>query len=88
MPKLALTDLVVKKAAPTDKVRKIADGQGLFLEIHPNGGTYWRYRFRDATQKEQTLSLGAYPDVSLSDARQAHQALRVQHREGVNLSLQ
>ena len=88
MPKLALTDLVVKKAAPSEKVRKMADGQGLCLEIHPNGGKYWRYRFRDATDKEQQISLGVYPDVSLSDARKEHQALREQHRKGVNLSLQ
>ena len=88
MPQLALTDLVVKKSAPTATVRKMADGQGLYLEIHPNGGKYWRYRFRDASRKEQTLSLGTYDDVSLSDARQAHQAMRKQLKAGVNLALQ
>ena len=49
MPKLALTDLVVKKAAPSEKPRKLADGQGLYLEVHPNGGKYWRFRLRDAS---------------------------------------
>ena len=88
MPKLALTDLVVKKAAPTEKVRKMADGQGLYLEIHPNGGKYWRYGFRDASGKAQRLSLGTYPNQSLTAARKAHQTLREQHRKGVNLSLQ
>ena len=88
MPKLALTDLIVKKSAPTEKVRKMADGQGLYLEIHPNGGKYWRYGFRDASGKAQRLSLGVYPETSLSDARKAHQTLREQHRKGVNLSLQ
>ena len=76
MPKLALTDLVVKKTAPTERVRKMADGQGLYLEIHPNGGKYWRYGFRDTLGKAQRLSLGVYPKTTLTEARRAHQALR------------
>jgi integrase len=66
---MALTDLEVKKSKATDKQQKLTDGGGLFLLVHPNGGKYWRlaYRFGD---KQKTLSLGIYPDVSLAQARE------------------
>jgi integrase len=47
---------------------KHADGQGLYLEITPAGGRYWRLKYRHLT-KEKRLALGVYPEVSLKDAR-------------------
>jgi len=44
------------------------DGGGLYLEISPNGGKWWRFKYRFAG-KEKRISLGVYPDVSLKDAR-------------------
>jgi hypothetical protein len=38
---MALTEIEVKKAKPTDKQQKLTDGSGLCLLIHPNGGKYW-----------------------------------------------
>ena len=66
MLKLVLTDLVVKKAVPSEKSRTMADGQGQYLETHPNGGKFWRYGFRDPSGKAQPLSLGVYPDTDKS----------------------
>ena len=65
---MALTELEVKKAKPTEKPYKIADGGGLSVLVHTNGGKYWRLSYRYAG-KQKTLALGIYPDVSLTEAR-------------------
>lgn len=72
---MALTELKVKKAKPTDKQQKISDGGGLYLLIHPNGGKYWQMAYR-FDGKQRTLSLGVYPDVSLADARDRREQAR------------
>ncbi len=43
-------------------------GGGLYLEISPSGGKWWRFKYRFAG-KEKRISLGVYPDVSLKEAR-------------------
>jgi integrase len=64
-----LTDLKVRKAKPSDKPFKLFDGDGLFLFVTTTGGKLWRlkYRFRGI---EKTLSIGKYPQVTLSEARE------------------
>jgi hypothetical protein len=54
---------------------KKADGAGLYLEIFPNGSKLWRYKFR-IEGKEKRLALGAWPEVSLADARAKRDAAR------------
>jgi hypothetical protein len=65
---MALTDTALRNAKPTDKAYKLYDEKGLYLIVNPNGGKWWRlkYRFND---KEKTLSLGTYPEISLASAR-------------------
>ncbi|HAX4192565.1 TPA: tyrosine-type recombinase/integrase [Escherichia coli] len=65
---MALTDIKVRTAKPTDKQYKLTDGSGMHLLVHPNGSKYWclQYRFDG---KQKMLALGVYPDVSLADAR-------------------
>lgn len=58
----------VDAAKPKDKPYKLADGGGLYLLIKPNGGKYWRLKYRVAG-KEKLLALGVYPEVTLADAR-------------------
>ena len=58
----------VEAAKPKDKPYKLADGGGLYLLIKPNGGKYWRLKYRVAG-KEKLLALGVYPEVTLADAR-------------------
>jgi len=72
---MALTELEVKKAKPTDKQQKLTDGGGLYLLIHPNGGKYWQMAYR-FDGKQKTLSLGVYPDISLADARDRREQAR------------
>lgn len=75
---MALTSHEVKRVKATDKARKLSDSGGLCLLVDPNGGKYWQVNYR-FSGKQKTLSLGVYPDVSLSDARgrrdEAHKLL-------------
>ena len=65
---MPLTDIVIRKAQPGEKPRKIFDGRGLYLEIAPQGGKWWRIKYR-FEGKDRRISLGVYPDVSLKEAR-------------------
>lgn len=69
MPTVPLTDTTVRNAKPAAKPSKLYDGKGLFLLVTPNGGKWWRLKYR-FNNKEKLLSLGTYPDVSLELARQ------------------
>ncbi|MCY3757582.1 MAG: integrase arm-type DNA-binding domain-containing protein, partial [Acidobacteria bacterium] len=66
---MSLSDITIRRARPGNKARKMFDGRGLYLEVAPRGGKYWRLKYRFAG-KEKRLSLGVYPDVSLKEARQ------------------
>ncbi|MEQ1511177.1 MAG: integrase arm-type DNA-binding domain-containing protein [Lysobacteraceae bacterium] len=65
---MPLTDVALRKAKPTDKVQRLFDGGGLYLEISPAGGKLWRLKYRHAG-KEKRLAFGTYPDTSLASAR-------------------
>lgn len=72
-----LTDLTCKNAAvESAKIRKLHDGQGLYLWVYEDGRKYWRLRYK-IHDKEKSLSLGVYPVVGLKQARQLAQAERV-----------
>nr|WP_283249330.1 Arm DNA-binding domain-containing protein [Caenibius sp. WL] len=46
----------------------MTDGAGMFLLVTPAGGKLWRLKYR-IDGREKLLAMGAYPDVSLSEAR-------------------
>lgn len=75
IPPMKLTATECKNAKPKDKPYKLADGNGMFMLIQPNGARYWRLKYRYAG-KEKLLALGVFPEVSLSDARQKRDAAR------------
>lgn len=64
---MPLTDTAIRKAKAQAKPYRMFDGGGLYLEVSPSGGKLWRWKYRIAGV-EQRLSLGVYPDVSLSEA--------------------
>ena len=66
---MPLSDIALRTAKPTDKPYKLTDGGGLYVEVYPTGGKLWRLKYRFGG-KEKRLSLGAYPVVSLKDARE------------------
>lgn len=79
---MALTDIQIRR---TDTPGKYADGRGLFLQVAPNGGKYWRYAYRFG-EKQKTLALGIYPDIGLAKAREWHQEARTQLAQGIDPS--
>ena len=59
---MALKELEAGYATKRSKDYKLADGEGLYLLVHPNGSKLWRFKYR-FDGKEKLLSFGAYPDV-------------------------
>ncbi len=66
---MALTDTAIRNAKAKDKPYKISDAQGMHLLIKPNGGKYWRLKYRIAG-REKILALGVYPETTLAEARE------------------
>ncbi|RFP27604.1 integrase arm-type DNA-binding domain-containing protein [Duganella sp. BJB476] len=72
---MLLTDVKIKNAKPAVKPYKLYDERGLFLIVTPNGGKWWRLKYR-FENKEKLLSLGVYPDIGLKDARERREEAR------------
>lgn len=72
---MALNDVALRKASPRDKAYKLYDEAGLFIQVTPAGGKWWRFKYR-YLGKEKLLSLGTYPDVSLAKARERREEAR------------
>ena len=72
-----LTDAKIRTLAPNGKTQRHFDGAGLYLEISPSGGRYWRIKYR-VLRREKRLSLGIYPTITLKEARErAHEARKL-----------
>lgn len=78
-----LTDKGIKALQPRATLYRVADGDGLCLEITPAGAKHWRYRFRIGG-KATMISIGSYPEVSLGEARRKHAELRAEVQAGRN----
>ncbi|MFY0667309.1 MAG: tyrosine-type recombinase/integrase [Alteromonas stellipolaris] len=73
----ALNATQVKQAKPQDREYNLADGKGLALRIKPNGSKLWLFNYtRPFTTRRSNIGIGSYPDVSLSEAREAREAFR------------
>lgn len=80
---MPITDVKIRNAKPSTKPFKIADSEGLYIEIRPSGKKLWRYRYKIAG-KENVYALGGYPDLSLSDARAARNDARKLVKQGIH----
>lgn len=78
-----LSDTALRKAKSTEKTYRLYDRDGLYLEVTPAGGKYWRLKYRLAG-KEKRAALGVYPAVSLATARDATTKAREQVKSGVD----
>ncbi|MCY6412492.1 integrase arm-type DNA-binding domain-containing protein [Acinetobacter sp. VNH17] len=72
-----LTDAQVRKIKPLDKKKRYSDEKGLYLEVTPSGGRFWRLKYR-YNGRESTLTIGSYPEISLAQARRARDEARIQ----------
>lgn len=80
-----LTDTKIRSLKPREKTYRIADHNGLCIEIRPSGTKLWRYRYR-FDGKATMLSLGEYPHVGLADARKARDEAKILLSDGKNPS--
>ena len=82
---MKLTDVFLRGVKAGDSVQKHSDGGGLYLHVSPTGGKLWRMAYR-FDGKQKTLSLGAYPAVSLKDARQKREEAKELLAKGIDPS--
>ncbi|MDL2284967.1 integrase arm-type DNA-binding domain-containing protein [Oxalobacter sp. OttesenSCG-928-P03] len=79
-----LSPVQVRNAKPKEKTYKLSDGGGLYLSVYPNGSKLWHMKVVQAGGKENRLSFGKYPDVSLEQARQHREEARKLRASGIN----
>ncbi len=84
---MALSNAKILAAKSKAKPWKLYDERGLYVDVRPSGGKFWKLKYVYRT-KEQLLTLGRYPDVSLKDARTAREAALEQLARGVDPSLE
>lgn len=82
---MPLTDQNVKQAKPRDKTYRLTDEKGMYLEVTPAGGKYWRLKYRYGG-KEKRLALGVYPAISLKKAREKREEARLMLADGIDPS--
>ncbi|TKD40736.1 tyrosine-type recombinase/integrase [Azotobacter chroococcum] len=78
---MPLTDIQIRQAKPGEKARKLSDERGLFIEIRPTGGKFWRYRYK-IDGKENVFALGEYPEMGLAEARAERDKARALVKQG------
>ncbi|WP_318643782.1 integrase arm-type DNA-binding domain-containing protein [Shewanella sp. WPAGA9] len=84
-----LTSTEVSNAKPKEKEYNLSDGRGLQLRIKPNGSKLWLFNYtRPVSKKRANLSIGAFPDISLAEARKARERSRELLAKGVDPQLQ
>lgn len=76
-----ITDTKIRNLKARGRAYQVADGGGLLLEIRPSGQKAWLYRYRLYGRQEK-LSIGTYPEVTLKKARELHLAARSLKRNG------
>lgn len=80
---MPLTDIQIKNAKPKERVYRLRDGIGLFLEVRPNGARYWRFRGTYEGQRF-LMGFGVYPQVSLAQARERAAEAKTQLAKGID----
>jgi integrase len=80
---MAITDIQIRHAKPKSKQYKLSAGLGLYLIVAPNGGKWWRVRYRFGG-KQKELSVGIYPETSLKVASLKRDEIRVMVSDGLD----
>lgn len=82
---MSLTDTQIRSTKPDIKALKLFDGGGLYLEVAPSGGKWWRLKYR-FEGKEKRISLGVYPTVGLKEARERREQAKKLLSQGIDPS--
>ncbi|MGY8704582.1 integrase arm-type DNA-binding domain-containing protein [Bradyrhizobium sp. 18BD] len=82
-----LNDTKVRSAKPTERDCKLTDFDGLYLLVCKNGSKLWRFAYRFEGKQKQ-IALGAYPHVTLAEARERREASRKLLATGKDPSLE
>lgn len=82
-PRGALSDRSIQQLKPKDKPFKKTDGNGLYLLVNPTGSKLWRWKYQ-CGGKEKLLPMGAYPDLTLAEARAERDQARKQLVSGID----
>lgn len=78
-----LTDAQIRKIKPLEKKKRYSDEKGLYLEVTPAGGKFWRLKYR-FNSRESTLTIGSYPEISLAQARRSRDEARIQLYQNID----
>jgi integrase len=70
-----LNDTRIRNAKPAERDTKLTDFDGLYLLVRTNGSRLWRFAYRFGGKQKQ-IALGAYPQVTLAEARDRREAAR------------
>ena len=81
-----LTDAQIRNAKPKDKPYKLTDGGGMHLFVSPSGGKLWRVKYY-FDRSEKLLSLGAYPALSIAEARKRLTEVKTLITQGIDPSV-
>lgn len=79
---MTLDDLQIQRLKPKAKRYKKGMGKSLNIVVYPNGTKCWHFRYR-VDKKENQISFGSYPEVSIEEALTRTMAAREQLRNGV-----
>lgn len=85
---MPLTDVKIRNTKPRQDTKsplRLADGHGLWLVVASSGAKYWQYRYRIGG-KDNTYSIGEYPSIGLSDARDVRKWARDLVKQGLHPS--
>jgi integrase len=84
---MTLSHFAIENAKPRQKAYRISDGEGLNLLVQPSGSKLWQLRYR-FNGKENVLSFGKYPLISLAEAREKRTKAKKLLADGVDPSVQ
>lgn len=80
---MSLTDTAIRTAKASARTQRLFDSGGLYLEVAPTGGKWWRFKYR-IDGKEKRISFGVYPDVGLKRAREKRDEARALLADGID----
>lgn len=83
---MPLKDLEIRALKPKARPYKRTDERGLYLEVRPNGSKLWRFSY-SLLGKQKRIAFGAYPEISLAEARRRRDEARVKVHDGIDLAI-